>query len=74
MPTLGLSSPKMLHPPLSLLSTSMVELGHSPQEGKELYRRMAWGRESPQSDSMVHPHAVWREVSSLNGSLMMTTT
>lgn len=44
MPTLGLATPKMLHPTLALLSTSMAELGQSPQESK-LFRRMAWGRE-----------------------------
>lgn len=74
VPTLGLSYPKTLHPTLALLSTSMVELGQSPQEGKELYRRMAWGREFPQSDTMVHPRAVWRVVSSLSGSSTTTTT
>lgn len=45
MPALGLSTHKMLHPTLALLSTSMVELGQSPQESKKLCRRMAWGRE-----------------------------
>lgn len=47
MPTLGLSNPNMLHPTLALLSISMVELGQGAQEGRELCRRMAWGREPP---------------------------
>lgn len=55
MPALGLPNPKMPHPTLALLSTPVVELGQSPQEGEELCRRVAWGREFPQSDPRVHP-------------------